>query len=573
MLSNFPRLISHKKQEPYSPNDLKFVRLMKREIPEEATVVPKDPEVKSDTHASVKESLGFVVSHNFICSQMKTAFKHASTISRENWRQQTATSGPTSTSVSQIRPCERDVIVKHHDKKPRKSHVTKWEDTQSRIKSDVTTSASSAFRWRIENWRRRTNLSSTDQSRRTMSTSIGTDSRRLGSGSAQPRDRMDTLSIPIEESDLDLELTRSLTKSTSRSGHAGNHIGSIVETERSFRKGNIVLEHLRLEPIRQVSLVGNDSLIKEQGGGFFNSRQSSRKLSSTDRSLIRPLPYDHDGGTVDGWSQTGRKRAKNTKLVYPPVGSVSQRNPEYSDNLHDSRTPHCVRYYKKRTSRSSHTPSTHSQREDTGRVAQKHNMARRHRTTLDGEYQHSHSTQRESREQSWNNPQYQRRIEHQDSNEDDRELYNISSIAISGKLNPLYPTGVHEYSEVFHRPDGRIYKHSAGNTQGGDDIGHTSPYEAFFSRDSRKALQESSKTSDKRKEMDKKRKTEIGSAGPQDESMVLSYEPHGSHMSHGLPVPGEEHAPRSEMSSNERKARKRSRRKKKKKSQLSQGQL
>ncbi|XP_041471329.1 uncharacterized protein LOC121420751 [Lytechinus variegatus] len=404
-----------------------------------------------------------------------------------------------------------------------------------------------------------------------MSTSIGTDSRRLGSGSAQPRDRMDTLSIPIEESDLDLELTRSLTKSTSRSGHAGNHIGSIVETERSFRKGNIVLEHLRLEPIRQVSLVGNDSLIKEQGRRFLNSRQNSRKLSSTDRSLIRPSSYDHDGGTVDGWSQIGRKRAKNTQLVSPPVGSASHRNPEYSDNLHDSRNPHCVRYYKKRTSRSSHTPSTHSQREDTGRVAQKHNMARRHRTTLDGEYQHSHSTQRESKEQSWNNPHYQRRIEHPDSIEENRELYNISSIAISRKLDPLNPTGVHEHSEAFHRPDGTRYKHSAGNTQGGDDISGTSPYEALFSRDSRKALQESSKTSNKTKEMDKKRKTEIRSASPQDESMVLSYEPHGSHMSNGLP--GEKHAPRAEMSSNERKARKRSRRKKKKKSQLSQGQL
>ncbi|XP_054764160.2 uncharacterized protein LOC129270845 [Lytechinus pictus] len=52
-------LIPDKNQEPYLQNDLKLVGLMEREIPEEteeeATVIPKDHEVKSNTHASVKE--------------------------------------------------------------------------------------------------------------------------------------------------------------------------------------------------------------------------------------------------------------------------------------------------------------------------------------------------------------------------------------------------------------------------------------------------------------------------------------------------------------------------------------
>lgn len=210
-------------------------------------------------------------------------------------------------------------------------------------------------RWRIEHWRRRTNLSHTDQSRRTMSTSIGTDSRRLGSSSAQQRDRRDTLSIPIEENDLDLELTRSLSKSTSRSGHVGYHKGSVCGTERSSRTGNIVLEHMRLEPLKQVSLVGNETLREDQHRISLDYRRSSRKMSFTDR----PSLYD---GTMDSWSQTGRYHGPNINTrKHSSFDVTSQRNTALNDKMCDPPSSHKRRYKKNSDRNPSRTPSLSSE--------------------------------------------------------------------------------------------------------------------------------------------------------------------------------------------------------------------
>lgn len=212
-------------------------------------------------------------------------------------------------------------------------------------------------RWRIEHWKRRTNLSHTDQSRRTMSTSIGTDSRRLGSSSAQQRDRRDTLSIPIEENDLDLELTRSLSKSTSRSGHVGYHKGSVCGTERSSRTGNIVLEHMRLEPLKQVSLVGNETLREDEHRRSLDYRRSSRKMSSTDR----PSLYD---GTMDSWSQTGRYHGPNINTrKHSSFDVTSQRNTALNDKMCDPPSSHKRRYKKKSGRNPSRTSSLSSEQQ------------------------------------------------------------------------------------------------------------------------------------------------------------------------------------------------------------------
>ncbi|XP_030833365.1 uncharacterized protein LOC105441149 [Strongylocentrotus purpuratus] len=466
---------------------------------------------------AITQSLGFVVAHNFVCSPMKTALKHAS---RESWRQHIAASVPTSTSVSQIRP-ERDIGMKHHDDQTRREHGSKGEDAMSRVKSEVTTSASSAFRWRIEHWRRRTNVSNTDQSRRTMSTSIGTDSRRLGSSSTQQRDRRDTLSIPIEENDLDLELTRSLSKATSRSGHVGYHMGSVCGTERSSRTGNIVLEHMRLEPLKRVSLVGNETLREDQHRRSLDYRRSSRKMSSTDR----PSLYD---GTMDSWSQTGRYHGPNINTrKHSSFGVTSQRNTALNDSMCDPSSNHKRRYKKKSGRNTSRPPSLSSEQQAPRKDAARQETSReQYSASRNYEHQLCPCPEQESKELSmtYHQPRVDRHIDVSGGPS------NITAPTIYGQLSHPYPGRDIQGSSKAYDLRGR---------------GHLDPIRI--------------------------KTTEQSGVSQREESMGPSYKGRERHMYDDLP--GSENKPRGEVpaGSDERRARTRPRRKRKKKSHPSQG--